>query len=205
MVYNKIITIFFLSVTMWACESKVHLTPYSIADEKKIYCFQTIKDELEKVTNYNVLLKNSIYSRIGKESALRLLKKNNKAIRDKFAAFFDQNDNVESFVVEYNSKKVIILIGKALGASGIGVDYWNYKVFSIGNDNIIIEFSSLIKTPYSLYLDYDKNINYFEVENDYPRPANNEIADLEYLPVILRVFDNNVKKHEVGFKCKAAY
>ncbi|MGE9310815.1 hypothetical protein ACLOAU_04195 [Niabella sp. CJ426] len=197
----KMIKIASLLIVMSACNSNTSLKPYSDESEKQIFCYETIKEDLNRLINYKTVLANSTYYNIDKEGGSLLLKEN-KELKEQFNEFFDQNIEVEPFLIKTKNNRILLLIGKAAGATGIGVNYWNYKGYSIDVGSPILDFSSLLKTPYSLYENDKDEVHYIEVDDNYPRPAGGEDINLKYVPVLLRVFNGRAKVLEIETKCK---
>jgi hypothetical protein len=202
MVYRKIRTMLFVLLTvLTGCKSSPQGLPYSKNRVNERYCFMEIKDTLAKSNNYEAGLGNSDYITIEKTDLLKMLQPREgylKSVND----FFDFSIDVEIYLMENGKRSYIILIGKAVGATGIGVDYWNYQCYPIEGDTVI-EFSSLVKTPYSLYIDSNGKINHIEIEDNYPSPASGEEVKLDYISLILNVFKEEVKTTSLNFKCSS--
>jgi hypothetical protein len=128
------------------------------------------------------------------------LKSNNQG-KEQVNKFFEGSHNVETFLVKNKSKEIILLIGKANRATGIGVDYWNYQAFSTEVNEPMLEFPSLIKTPYAIFLNNNGKIGHYQVEDEYPRPVSGE-ANPDYFPLIITVFNGKNKESEITVKCR---
>jgi hypothetical protein len=175
---------------------------YSENGASKMNCFEDIKDTLTKLDCYDQLLKSSSYNRINKNVLFKLVQSENNNYKEQISNFFEGSDNVETYLLGNEENRSLILIGKALGATGIGVGYWNYQYYPLNKNEPVIEFSSIIKTPYSFYIDKKGAIKHIEIEDDYPRPANGEYIKLDYLPILIHVFNKKDKKLTIEFHCK---
>ena len=195
--YFKIII---LSVLAASKCINVSFSIYSDDAEKETYCYNAIRDELDSKIGYKLLLKNSSYNRTDKENLLKVLKSNNQS-KEHVNKFFEGSHNVETFLVKNKRKEIILLVGKANGATGIGVDYWNYQNIFVEEDEPMLEFSSLIKTPHSIFINNTGSISHIDVDDNYPRPANGEEVQLDFFPMLVNVFNGNNKEIEFSLKC----
>ncbi|WP_374175204.1 hypothetical protein [Flavobacterium tructae] len=157
---------------------KKELTSDNITDK---YCFKIVQNRL-KTDSLGKNRTDYHYFIILKDELLQ-----NSVIKDKdyftsIQKFYQDTFFSESYILEKHNVQYLILIGQSHGATGIGVEYWNYECYVLSDENKIIRFSSLAKTPYSIFFDNGK-LEYITVDDNYPRPASGVIK-LNYYPVI---------------------
>lgn len=202
MVSKQIILLFIIIVFFNSCHKKTNKTLIdfiSMSSEKQNknnYCFYAILDSLNK-TNYlnNIDFKNQ---------DTRYYKCSQKCViqNTSILKFYEYTNFNEEYVLENSDKKYLILIGKARGATGIGVDYWSYEFYSLDEDIKILEFASLAKTPHSIFFNKNNQLYYITVDDNYPRPAGSEVK-LDYYPVIGSIINKSGKVvEEIYFKCR---
>ncbi|RUT69476.1 hypothetical protein D0817_14940 [Flavobacterium cupreum] len=178
---------------------KIELT--NTADNKSDkYCFKIVQNILKAgLVNKNET--DSYYFRIMKDELLQ-----NSIIKEKdyfksIEKFYQDTFFSESYILEKHNIQYLILIGQSHGATGIGVDYWNYECYILSDGNKIIRFSSLAKTPYSVLFDNEK-LRYIKVDDNYPRPASG-ILSLNYYPVIGSLYsENGGLLKQIEYDCK---
>lgn len=121
--------------------------------------------------------------------------------KEEINIFCSFTEKVSFYKFSANNEHYIIAIGKALEATGIGVDYWSYLCYDINQDKVILEFPSLINTPYSIFLKEDGTICHVEVDDNYPRPASGEVPELDHYPVFVALFEGDKEMKHVEYKC----
>lgn len=152
------------------------------------YCFKIIRNRLKAGLVINNK-RDSYYFRIVKDELLQ-----NSIIKEKYyfksiKKFYQDTFFSESYILEKHDMQYLILIGQSRGSTGIGVEYWNYECYILSDENKIIRFSSLAKTPYSILFDNEK-LEYITIEDNYPRPASG-VLKLNYYPVIGCLYSKN--------------
>lgn len=110
--------------------------------------------------------------------------------------FLDYSDNCSAYICEEKGKKYLIIIGKAIGASGIGHLYWNYMYTDLEKD--INYRSSLVKNPFSFQI-MDNKVHFIEINDNFSieEYEENETIDL----MILKYLNDEIKSKE-NFVCK---
>ena len=203
MVYFKVkALVVVLLATIIGCENDSHLLSYSESGINERYCFGAMRDTLNKFNNYDAELRNSNYHYIKKVDLLKLIRSEKKVYLEQINSFFDFSSDVETYLIENKESRFLILVGGAIGATGIGVAYWNYQIYSLDKSKPVVEFSSLIKTPYSSYVDTKGRACHIEVDDDYPRPAGEIEIKLDYKPILITVFREENKEASINFHCK---
>lgn len=159
-------------------ENRVKFTKY-----EKQFCFKKIYQLSNKIpsedTNYYKLDTAKAYQYLEKQEGGLMVNK----LRD----FDSYTDDSNLYLLKNNDESILISIGKATGASALGADYWNYLCYSLSQKKEI-KFGSLINSPYSVF-SANKKINYIEVIDNIPRPANGEEIKLTYTPLVINVYD----------------
>ncbi len=159
------------------------------------YCFSFIRDSLEEKIN---IKSNKIYT----IEYSKFRKTRNKNSFKKFDEFIEFSSDVEFFLIETNDEHLLVLIGKALGVTGVGDDYWNYCFGKLDTEKRY-EFGSLAKSPFSIFIDELGNLKYIELMDNYPRPANGSVINLDHFPVVVSVYDvNNQLDISFDFECR---
>ncbi|MFV0530507.1 MAG: hypothetical protein ACK5MD_03625 [Flavobacteriales bacterium] len=156
MVYKQVILYLFIIALNFSCDKNKRLSNLecknnlSLYERKRVkndnYCFNTISDSLNKKGALN---RNKYYE-IKNNASLDNFYKNNY-YDELIKNFYQYNSFVERYILENFNRKYLILIGQAKGATGIGIDYWNYECFLLTKKSDVIKFSSLSKTPLSLF------------------------------------------------------
>lgn len=173
----------------------------NVADNKRDkYCFKIVRNRLKT----HLLDKNkthSYYFIISKEELLQNSVLKEKDYFKSIEKFYQDTFFSESYILEQHDVQYLILIGQSRGATGIGVDYWSYECYGLNDENKIIRFSSLSKTPYSVFFDNEK-LEYITVDDNYPRPASGPVK-LNYYPVIGSLYSEkgNLLK-QIEYDCK---
>lgn len=199
---KKVKFIFFLFFVLLGCKnSKNYVSVFSENEVNKQYCFEEIENRLTKIDGYTYLLEKTEYSSINRHILFKLLRSERKDYLESVFHFFEGSKNVEAYLMGDLENRSIILIGKALGATGIGVEYWNYQFYQLTKNEPVIEFSSLIKSPYSVYIDSIGELKHLEIEDVYPRPANGEDLKLDFIPLQIHVFNGIARKSTIEFHC----
>lgn len=197
MVYFKMILQSLLLLTILnSCNDKDVLEELSLKSAKSIefssyekqFCFKKIYQFSNKIpsesTKYYKLDTAKVYEYLERHE--------DKILIDKFKDFVSYTDNSKFYLLRGDDKNVLIAIGKAAGVSALGADYWNYLCYS-SSQKKEIKFSSLINSPYSLFLANNK-LQYIEVVDNIPRPASGEEINLTYTPLIINVYDLDKKQ-----------
>jgi len=195
MVYKRIISYTFFLVFIFSSfnckkeilsfdERKDLMIPYKhniIQDDK--YCFNGVFDSL-----YNDrVLGNNEYLKIITNSLDEFCKKTDYT--EMVQQFYEYTFFNEAYVLKGGGQKYLVLIGKSRGATGIGVDYWNYQFYSLEKKSKIIEFASLSKTPLSIFFDAEDNLYFITIDDNYPRPADGKELELNYYPIIASLYN----------------
>lgn len=90
-----------------------------------------------------------------------------KLSKTRINKFYEYNVGVEAYKLKFENEDILIILGKAAGATGLGVDYWWYECYSKEQQEPIAEFMSLVRSPFSVYWDKKTNsIGYIEVTKD---------------------------------------
>ncbi|MFZ4929766.1 hypothetical protein [Chryseobacterium sp. Mn2064] len=199
MVHFKIIIQFLLlSVIVICCNTKsiseeLHINPNNalkIEEYEKQFCFGKIYRLVNKSP-----LKSTKYYKVDTIKVYEFLENNrNEQAVSKFQDFVSYTTDTNFYLLLNEKQNVIIAIGKASGASALGADYWNYLCYSIP-DKKEIKFGSLINSPFSLFPS-NNILNYIEVMDNIPRPANGEIINLNYTPLIIDSY--NLDKQQLS-------
>jgi hypothetical protein len=204
MVYKQVILCLLTIVIGFSCNNEpskaLHNESISIYTEEKNdkYCFNNIFDSLNK----NEYLDNIRYYKISDKKSLKNFFKDKYYLKS-IENFYEYNSFIENYFFEHSNKKYLILIGQAKGATGIGVNYWNYECILLTERSDIIKFSSLSRTPFSIYLNDKGRLFYLEVLDNYPRPASGEEIKLDYYPVIARLVNENGNIiNKIEYDCK---
>lgn len=198
----KTVVLVFLYILYGCKMGNTDVLPYKENGANNQYCFDEIKDTLTKINDYKNMLKKCNYNLISRTHMFELLSSPNETYQERINKFYEESDSVEAFTMNNNGSLALILIGKALGATGIGVDYWNYQYYSLDKSDLAFEFSSLIRTPYSVYLDTNGEISHIEIEDDFPRPASGEAVQLDYMPLLIHIVTNYKVESTLEFPCK---
>ncbi|WP_448607151.1 hypothetical protein [Paenimyroides ceti] len=142
------------------------------------YCFNDVFDSL-----YNEkLLNDNRYFKIVNDSLSDFYKKTEYTeLIQQFCEYTFLN---EAYVLKSGVNNYLVLIGKSRGATGIGVDYWNYQCYSLEKKSKAIEFSSLSKTPKSIFFSKENGLHFITIDDNYPRPADGKELKLNYYPII---------------------
>lgn len=204
MVYKQVILYLFTMMVGFSCNNEppktIHKESINLYTEEKSYkyCFNNIFDSLNK----NEYIYNIKYYKIIDKESLKNFSKNKYYLKS-IENFYEYNSFIENYFFEHSNKKYLILIGQAKGATGIGVNYWNYECILLTVESDIIKFSSLSKTPLSIFLNDEGRLFYLEVLDNYPRPASGEEIKLDYYPVIARLVNENGKIiNKIEYDCK---
>ena len=105
---------------------------------------------IDSLLNYCPRLYDGInYEVISKEDLINSKEFCTKSIDD----FYKHTLFSESYLMTHNNNKYLILVGQPAGATGLGTDYWYYECYPVREEVPVLDFSSLIKTPYSLFFD----------------------------------------------------
>lgn len=212
MVHIKITNIVSLSAVLfliiWGCQipnsrnrsySDVVLSN-NLDSINKRYCFAQIRDSLIKSDVITLAKEEQItYKKVDKAKLLK--DRRIKHLSDEVTEFYEFTVFTDSYIMKYQNEELLIMIGQAAGATGIGVDYWNYRCYSLNSDLVIPEFASLVKTPFSVFIDSEGEIGHLEIEDNRPRPAGGEEVKLKYMPLLINVFRGN-KRSAIEFKCR---
>ncbi|MBT2622849.1 hypothetical protein [Chryseobacterium sp. ISL-6] len=197
MVHFKIIfQCLLLSAILLSCNNKNLLEELNLNSKnslkfenfEKQFCF----DKVYKLAN-KTISKESEYYPLDTTQVYKLLEKNNMPIAKKFEDFVSYSTDVKFYLLQNQNQHIIIAIGKASGASGIGADYWNYLCYSV-SERKELKFGSLINSPYSVFAADNNSINYVEIVDNIPRPASGEVIKLEYTPLIITVYNSESKQ-----------
>lgn len=173
--------------------------PNNLDSINKRYCFSQIRDSLIKSNVLN--LAKGEQTTYKKADNVKLLKDRRvKRLSDEVTEFYEFTFFTDSYIMKYQNEELLIMIGQAAGATGIGVDYWNYRCYSLNSDLVIPEFVSLVKTPFSVFIDSEGEIGHLEIEDNRPRPAGGKEVELKYMPLLINVF-SGAKKSTIEFKC----
>lgn len=192
---NIHIVLLVIAFSITGCKKKLD----NISSMEDEYCFKIIQDSLK--TGQSSIYKNdSNCFRIVEDELLKHATIKEKGYFSSVEKFYQNTFFSESYVLEKKGIQYLILIGQSKGATGIGVNYWNYECYVLNHKNNIIRFSSLAKTPYSIF--FDKGIlEYITIDDNYPRPASGVIK-LKYYPVIGSLYSENGKLlKEVEYNC----
>jgi hypothetical protein len=179
-------------------EYKNMFTVYNKQNKENFkYCFSIILDSL----NTKEPLDNNKYLEISESTSLYKLYKNHyydKIIED----FNKYHFFTEKYILENSNTKYLILIGQTKGATGIGVNYWNYECFPLNKKDMVIKFSSLSKTPLSIFFNTKNQLRYLTIDDNYPHPASGTIQ-LDYYPIISYLYNNNNEViNKINLNCK---
>lgn len=135
------------------------------------YHLSSIEDTINKYIND--VSAGMPYRKTEKEELLN----DYSSLRNQINEFYEFNIDVEAYILEIKKEKIVILVGKAAGATGLGVDYWWYKCFSEHNQEPVAEFISLAKSPYSIFWNKQKNcICHMEIAKDGPNDSIKELT-----------------------------
>lgn len=86
---------------------------------------------------------------------------------DRVEEFYEFTRYTEAFQLKFGDKDYLILLGQAAGATGTGVDYREYECYEYGNKTPILEFFSLISTPFAVFFDKETNkIGYWDITKE---------------------------------------
>lgn len=204
MVYKQVILYLLIIFVSYGCNKRKLEIKHNkdiilyTSEKNDKYCLKTILDSLNE---HKYLDSNKYYNVNKKESIDNFYEKDyySKSIDD----FYLYNSFVEIYLLENLNAKYLILIGQARGATGIGVDYWNYECLLLTEKSNIIKFSSLSKSPFSIYFNEKEELCYLEVLDNYPRPANGEEIQLDYYPIIAKlVKENGEVVGRIEYNCK---
>ncbi len=169
-------------------------------DKSDKYCFKIVQNQL-KVGLWNKNKMDSYYFRIQKDELLENTVVRKKDYFKNIEKFYQNTFFSESYILEKKEIQYLILIGQSQGATGIGVEYWNYECYVLSDENKIIRFSSLSKNPYSIFFD-DKKLEYLTIDDNYPRPASGAVK-LNYYPVIGSLYsENGTLLKQIKYDCK---
>jgi hypothetical protein len=169
--------------------------------DSSTYCFEAIRDSLNEIGLLDIENVTTTYlNKNEKESLSVLFVKNN--YRKEVEEFYEYSNKVEAFILTNQRVAYLILIGQAKGATGSGVDYWNYQCFRLSESIQITEFASLSKNPHSIFLNKENNLCYIEILDNYPRPASARV-ELDYTPLVVSVKDAAQNKDilEIEYHC----
>lgn len=166
----------------------------------KKYCFDAVKDSLIESNVVKLSKQLTTYDKFDKDVLL-----NDKRLQHLFRAIeeFDEITVFSGFyLMRHSSSEYLIMIGQAAGATGIGVDYWNYRCYALESDLIITDFHSLVKTPFSFYSDNQNKLHYIIIEGNSSAatPGNEEGVDNTSLRVSL--FNTVGIEAVMDFPCK---
>lgn len=209
MVYKQIILYpFYLTVIFLSFNCKKEILPSDKREDLMVpykydklqddnYCFNSVFDSLynDKVLDYNE------YFKIINDSLDEFYKKTDYT--ELVQQFYEYTFLNEAYVLRGREHKYLVVIGKSRGATGIGVDYWNYQCYSLEKKSKVIKFASLSKTPRSIFFDKEDNLRFITIDDNYPRPADGQELKLSYYPIIGSLYN---EKEEVvktiDYDCK---
>ena len=167
-----------------------------------MYCFSQIKDSLEKTGILNLSNDEIIYDEIAKDDLLN--DKKIESLADQVNEFYEFTFFTVAYKLKYKNQQYLIMIGQAAGATGLGVDYWNYRLYSLDSDVVIPEFSSLVKTPLSFFFNNKGELGYFQFEHSYQRTTNGSTIEHKSIPLLVHIFENN-KEFTIEYRCNSTY
>ncbi|WP_312769911.1 hypothetical protein [Epilithonimonas sp.] len=173
-----------------------NLSLYIVANTDSNYCSATILDSLRKGSTNDKSKNQTLYYNIEKNillENLNLIQNNLNNITE----FYDLTVLTKSYIMKSEDQEFVILIGQASGATGVGVDYWNYRCYAINNDSFEIKFSSLINSPLSLFIDNDGKVKHIEVEKKFYDYENEE----RNRSLIVNLFKDNHKISSSYYNC----
>lgn len=194
----KHILLFFIILFIFGCKKKSDNTYINFFNKTELtnniedsYCFKSIQQIL-KVNTIEKQNKDIHYFRTNKNELFNNPSIKEKAFFESIKSFYENTLFSESYILEKNHEQYLIFIGQSGGATGIGVNYWNYECYNLKNNNSI-RFSSLSKTPYCIFFDHGK-LRYITIDDNYPRPASGEKVELKYYPVVAFLYSENGKQ-----------
>lgn len=197
MVHFKItLQAFITSIVIIGCTDKSILAELDLKTADKLdfktyqnqYCF----GDVYKQINIKPLA-NSGYYKIDTIKIFQFLDTSrNKPIADNFRDFVSYTTDTRFYLLKNGDKDAVVAIGQSSGASALGADYWNYLCYLVP-ERKEIKFTSLINSPYSLFLS-NNSFNYVEVADNIPRPANGEVVKLDYTPLIIDTYNTAKNK-----------
>ncbi len=206
MVYNKIVVLLsFINILLisFKCDGNKR-----IDNEGQVSqigeCLEELKSDIysdtilfcsNEIINKNV---NNIYYHFKDLDCLELYLKEEVALKysREINDFISYSTECSAYICKDKEKKYLIIIGKAIGASGIGHLYWNFIYTDLKED---IQYrSSLVNTPFSFQLK-ENQVHFVEINDNFSLEEYEKEDTLNLS--ILKYIDNKVENKE-NFMCK---
>jgi hypothetical protein len=183
-----------------------------LASKEDEFCFQEIEKRIKnKLSNLGFRGETEYFKFdnqgkfILRPSKEQVTKINLDSIKEMESFAGGVSDN-NLYLIRSAQHEYLVMIGQALGASGIGVYYWNYLIVPLDLNKTVIKFGSVSSNPKSIKIDNSGTIYYTQVDqNYYPRPAADSDSELEHFPLIVSLFsyeNGRNKKVEFKYNCR---
>jgi hypothetical protein len=202
---NQISIVFMITIL---CSCKSHNKPSSQLDFHKneysfvdnTYCFEKIKDSIKEIELFDIS-NDCKYYKLDKKNIF-----SNKRIIDfnyvnEIESFIEFNSYVSFYLLKRQNHEILILIGQAAGATGIGVDYNAFECYPMTSEDNVLKFLSLSKSPFSVYINHENELCYVEISDNYLRPADGQEVDLGFYPLIVSIFKDKKEVKTIEYNC----
>lgn len=207
MVHFKVNTVFilfsiFLLITIESCKgaNRTFHVEFKKQNESSnvvvqdSYCFNKIIDSLTLIGEIN-LIDTSHYYSIDFEEVISW----NNEFSIFSSQFMEYSFEEEAFIVKVGQDSILLLVGRAVGATA---PYWNYECYYKGSKSDLkrLYFTSLVKSKYSLIYDNGELV-FVEILDQRVGPTDKNEVYLEKIPLLVIVFHFDQANLQFEYNC----